>query len=82
MSSSIASRVEDIHAAFSDSNVRGILTVIGGFNSNQLLDSLDYELIKNNPKILCGYSDITALATAITAKTGLITYSGLHFSTW
>jgi muramoyltetrapeptide carboxypeptidase LdcA involved in peptidoglycan recycling len=46
------------------------------------LKYLDYDLIKNNPKILCGYSDITALASAITAKTGLITYSGLHFSTW
>ena len=82
ISSSIRSRVEDIHEAFRDKNVKAIFTVIGGFNSNQLLKFLDYELIKNNPKILCGYSDITALANAITAKTGLITYSGLHFSTW
>ena len=82
MSSSIQSRVDDLHEAFSDKNVKAILTVIGGFNSNQLLKYLDYELIKNNPKILCGYSDITALANAITTKTGLITYSGLHFSTF
>ncbi|MEA3463854.1 MAG: S66 peptidase family protein [Patescibacteria group bacterium] len=82
MSSSIKSRVEDIHEAFKDKNVKAIFTVIGGFNSNQLLKYLDYDLIKNNPKILCGYSDITALENAITAKTGLITYSGLHFSTW
>lgn len=81
-SSSIKSRVEDIHEAFADKKVKAIFTVIGGFNSNQLLEHLDYNLIKNNPKILCGYSDITALANAITAKTGLITYSGLHFSTW
>ena len=81
-SSSITSRVDDIHDAFRDPHVKGILTVIGGFNSNQLLAHLDYDLIKNNPKILCGYSDITALATAITAKTGLITYSGMHFSTF
>ncbi|MEI7810726.1 MAG: S66 peptidase family protein [bacterium] len=82
MSSSIKSRVSDIHQAFKDKKVKAIFTVIGGFNSNELLPYLDYELIKNNPKILCGYSDITALANAITAKTGLVTYSGLHFSTW
>lgn len=81
-SSSIKSRVEDLHEAFSDKHVKAIFTVIGGFNSNQLLKYLDYDLIKKNPKILCGYSDITALANAITAKTGLVTYSGLHFSTW
>lgn len=82
MSSSVKSRIEDIHQAFKDKKVKAILTVIGGFNSNELLPYLDYKLIKNNPKILCGYSDITALANVITAKTGLITYSGLHFSTW
>jgi len=82
LSSSVASRVSDILDAFQDSQVKGILTVIGGFNSNQLLRYLDFETIKNNPKILCGFSDITALANAITAKTGLITYSWPHFSTW
>lgn len=82
ISSSIASRVNDIHDAFSDQNVKGILTVIGGYNSNQLLGHLDYELIKNNPKILCGYSDITALANAIYRKTGMTTFSGPHFSTF
>ena len=76
------SRVDDLHKAFSDKNVKAVFTVIGGFNSNQILKYLDYDLIKNNPKTLCGYSDITALTNAITAKTGLITYSGLHFSTW
>lgn len=81
-SSSIQSRVEDIHEAFRDPNVKGILTTIGGCNSNQLLRYLDYELIKNNPKILCGYSDITALSNAIYRKTGLITYSGPHFSSF
>lgn len=48
----------------------------GRFNTNQLLDQLDYELIKKNPKIFIGYSDVTALTTAITTKTGLITFSG------
>jgi len=78
-SSLIESRIEDLHDAFRDENVKLIITVIGGFNSNQLLKYIDYNLIKNNPKIICGYSDITALANAIYAKSGLITYSGPHF---
>lgn len=82
VSSSIKSRVADLHKAFSDRKVKAIFTVIGGFNSNQLLDYIDYDLIKKNPKIICGYSDITALANAIVARSNLITYSGLHFSTW
>lgn len=80
-SSSIEKRVEDIHTAFKDKSVKAILTVIGGFNSNQLLKYLDYDLIKNNPKIVCGYSDITALLNAIKSQTGLVTYYGPHFST-
>ncbi|SCL90871.1 S66 family peptidase [Sporanaerobacter sp. PP17-6a] len=82
MSSTIEERIEDLHEAFSDKNVKGILTVIGGHNSNQLLKYIDYDLIKNNPKILCGYSDITALANAIYGKTALVTYSGPHYSTF
>jgi muramoyltetrapeptide carboxypeptidase LdcA involved in peptidoglycan recycling len=81
-SSSIQSRVEDIHNAFADKNVKAILTVVGGFNSNQLLKYLDWDLIKNNPKIFCGYSDITALNNAIFTKTGLVSYSGPHYSTF
>ena len=81
-SSSIPSRVEDLHAAFADPAVRGILTVIGGFNSNELLPYLDWDLIARNPKVFCGYSDITALENAILARTGLVTYSGPHWSTF
>lgn len=79
---SIEDRVNDLHDAFRDKNVKAILTVIGGYNVNQILDEIDYDLIKNNPKILCGFSDITALTNAIYAKTGLITYSGVHFSSF
>ncbi len=78
-SSSIESRVSDLHEAFSDKSIKLIITTIGGFNSNQLLDYIDYDLIKNNPKILCGFSDITVLTNAIYAKTGIVTYSGPHF---
>ena len=81
-SSSIESRIEDLHDAFADQKVKAILTVIGGFNGNQLLRYIDWDLIKNNPKILCGYSDITALNNAFYAKTGLVTYSGPHYSTF
>jgi len=82
MSSSIESRVQDMHDAFSDKNVKAVITVIGGFNSNQLLKHLDWELIRNNPKIFCGYSDITALNDSIFQKTGLVNYYGPHYSTF
>lgn len=78
-SSSIEHRVADLHDAFSDENVKLILTVIGGFNSNQLLRYLDYDLIRDHPTLFCGFSDITALSNAIHAKTGLVTYSGPHY---
>lgn len=81
-SSSVAARIADLHAAFADPHVKGILSAIGGFSSNQILRYIDYDLIRANPKVFCGYSDITALGTAIYAKTGLVTYSGPHFSTF
>lgn len=81
-SSSIASRVADLHEAFCDPNVKMIITCLGGFNANQLLPYLDYDLIKKHPKILCGYSDITALHNAIYSKTGLVTYHGPHYGTF
>jgi len=82
VSSSINSRIADLHEAFADKKVKAIITVIGGFNSNQLLESIDWDLIRKNPKIFCGYSDITALSNAIFAKTGLVTYSGPHYSSF
>lgn len=81
-SATVASRVEDLHNAFLDPNVKGILTAIGGHNSNTILAELDYKLIRSHPKILCGYSDITALQNAILAQSGLVTYSGPHYSTF
>ncbi|MFZ2970688.1 MAG: S66 peptidase family protein [Minisyncoccia bacterium] len=81
-STSIESRVSDLHNAFSDENVKLIIAVTGGNNANQLLKHLDYHLIKNNPKIFCGYSDVNVLANAIYAKTGMITYSGPQFTSF
>lgn len=81
-SSPISSRIADMHAAFADPSVAGIISVIGGFNSNELLPHLDWELIAANPKVFCGYSDFTALANAVHAKTGLVTYVGAHWSSF
>lgn len=82
MAASAKSRAEDLNEAFADKNVKAILTVIGGFNSNQILRYIDFENIKNNPKIFCGFSDITILSDSIYAKTGLVTYSGPHYSSF
>ena len=79
-STSIEKRVEDLMYAFKDKSVKAIFTVIGGFNVNQIISHLDYEVIKENPKIISGFSDITALLGAINAKTGLEVYYGPHFS--
>lgn len=79
-SSSIESRVADLHEAFADESVSGIITAFGGYNCNQLLRYLDWELIRINPKVLIGFSDTTALQNAILAKTGLVTYSGPSFA--
>lgn len=81
-SNSIEDRIEDLHDAFRNPSVKGIFTGIGGYNANQLLRYIDYDLIKENPKVLMGYSDITAINLAIYKKTGLITYAGPHFSTF
>lgn len=75
-SSSVAHRLADLHAAYADPEVRLVLAVIGGYNSNQLLRHIDWELLRRNPKALSGFSDITVLANAILAKTGVVTYSG------
>lgn len=82
MSSSVESRLADLHDAFSDPNIAAVITTLGGLNTNQLIDLIDYNLVKENPKVLCGFSDITALQIAIYSKTGLVSYSGPHFATF
>jgi muramoyltetrapeptide carboxypeptidase len=81
-SSSRESRIADLHAAFREPDVAGILTVIGGFSSNELLADVDWELVAANPKVFCGFSDITALQNAMLARGRLVTYSGPHWSTF
>lgn len=79
-SSSVSARVDDLHAAFEDPSVRLIICVRGGFSSNEILRSIDFDLIKKHPKVFCGFSDITCLQNAIYAKTGLVTYSGPNYN--
>ena len=79
-SSSVESRAADLHEAFADSDVKAVMACIGGFNVNQILPYIDYDLIRANPKILCGYSDITALLNAVYARTGLVTYHAPHLA--
>lgn len=76
VSASIEERVQDLHDMFVDKTVKLIMCTIGGNHSNQLIKYLDYDLIKNNPKIFIGYSDITVLHYAIQSMTGLATYYG------
>ncbi|MCR4880770.1 MAG: LD-carboxypeptidase [bacterium] len=67
-------RIFDLEAAFCDKNVKLIMTARGGYGAARILDKIDYKIIKNNPKIFCGYSDITAFHSAIYKKTGLVTF--------
>lgn len=80
-SSTAREKAEDINEMFKDKDVKMIWCAKGGQNSNSTFEYLDYELIKNNSKIICGYSDITSLTNIITAKTGLVTFSGTNFKT-
>ncbi|SFS54564.1 S66 peptidase family protein [Sphingobacterium wenxiniae] len=69
-------RIEDLHAMFADPEVKGMLCVRGGNGASRLLDRLDYDLIRSNPKVLLGYSDITALIMAFYTKIGLVSFHG------
>jgi muramoyltetrapeptide carboxypeptidase len=69
-------RLEDFHAMFTDNRVRAIFCARGGYGSLRILDKIDYKILRENPKILVGYSDITALLLAIYEKTGLVTFHG------
>ncbi|MGA1372608.1 MAG: S66 peptidase family protein [Pseudomonadales bacterium] len=71
-----ADRAADLNASFADPEIRGIFPVRGGWGSARLLPLLDYDQIRANPKVLLGYSDITALLNGIHARTGLVTFHG------
>lgn len=69
-------RLEDLENAFLDNEVKTIICARGGYGAIRLINKINYEIIHKNPKIFCGYSDITALSAMFLKKAGLITYSG------
>lgn len=68
--------------AFRDPDVDGVMCVWGGWNSNGLLEYLDWEVFRGNPKVFCGYSDITILTTALHGAAGLVSFQGPSFVTF
>ena len=73
-SGTIKERAAEFNDLLYDENIQIIMTSIGGNNTNSILPYIDYEYIKKHPKIIIGFSDITALLLAIYAKTGLVTF--------
>lgn len=78
-----AHRAEDINRMFGDSGIDGIIALRGGWGSNRILPLLGYDVIRANPKILMGYSDVTSLLVALYARCGLVSFHGpVGISTW
>jgi len=76
-------RADDVNAMFADDSVHGILAMTGGSGGNRILPLVDYALVRRKPKFLGGFSDLTALITAVHARTGLVTFhSPLGASEW
>ncbi len=69
-------RLSDLHNAFQDPEIDAIVCARGGYGASRLINKIDYELIKQNPKIFCGYSDITVLNAMFFKNCGLVTFSG------
>lgn len=74
-------KAEDLNEMFKNKDIKMIWCAKGGCNSNSVFEYLDYETIKTNPKIVCGYSDITSITNIIYQKTGLVTFNGTNFKT-
>lgn len=74
-------KAQDINEMFADKDIKMIWCAKGGENSNSIFEYLDFEMIKQNPKIICGYSDITSITNIISEKAGLVTFSGTNFKT-
>lgn len=72
---SIKERVKSLRDFFKRKDIHGIMSFWGGFNSHQVLEHLDYDLFRQRPKVLIGYSDTTVIFSAINHKTGLVTFN-------
>ncbi len=69
-------RAKDINDAFGDKSVKAIICTIGGMTANQILKHLDFSIVRDNPTIFCGYSDISVLHYALNTKNNLVTFYG------
>jgi len=76
LAGSDSQRLSDLHNMFRNKEIKAIFSIRGGYGSGRLLDKIEYNLIRDNPKIFVGYSDINALQMAFFAKTGLVTFAG------
>jgi muramoyltetrapeptide carboxypeptidase len=76
LSRPVGERLDDLHAMFRDADVRAVFCIRGGYGAMQLLDRIDYDLIRRHPKVFLGYSDITALHLAIHRHAALVTFHG------
>lgn len=72
-------KAEDISSMFKNKNIKAIFCASGGANCNCTFDYIDYDIIKENPKIICGFSDSTSITNVIHEKTGLVTFNGSTF---
>lgn len=75
-SGNIKERADEFNQLLYDDSVHILMSSIGGYNSNSILPYIDYKYLKNHPKIIIGYSDVTAILLGIYAKTGLVTFYG------
>jgi len=75
-------RADDIHSMFTDPSIDAIICARGGYGANKVIPLLDYELIKKNPKIFLGYSDITSYLISITQRSELVTFHGPMLSSY
>jgi muramoyltetrapeptide carboxypeptidase len=73
---SVRHRLDEVHAAFADPAIRGVFSARGGYGVSEIVDKVDYELIRRNPKVFLGFSDLTLLQLAIGRRTGLVTFHG------
>jgi muramoyltetrapeptide carboxypeptidase len=75
-------RAADIMAMFEDPSIDAIICARGGYGGNRVLPLLDYDVIRDNPKIFVGYSDTTGMLASIAQRSGLVTFHGPMLTTW
>lgn len=72
-------KAQEFNEMFADKDIKAIFCACGGYNVNSTFDYIDFDIIKKNPKIICGYSDPTSIINCIYAETGLVTFHGPNF---